>query len=98
MELKCVHPKGPGQASKWDHVNLMRFNKVKCKILHLGQGNYGEDYRQGKECLESSSSEKDLDLLLNEKLETCQQSTLAAQKANSILGCIKRTVAAGLRR
>jgi len=24
---------------RWAHVNLMTFNKVECKVLHMGQGN-----------------------------------------------------------
>ncbi|KAJ7410575.1 hypothetical protein WISP_107321 [Willisornis vidua] len=30
---------------KWAYVNLMRFNKAKCKVLHLGQDNLQYQYR-----------------------------------------------------
>ncbi|XP_071886447.1 olfactory receptor 14A16-like [Anas platyrhynchos] len=36
----------------------MMFNKSKCKILHLDQGNLSHEYRLGEEILESSSEEK----------------------------------------
>lgn len=30
---------------KWVHVNHMNFHRVKCKVLHLGQGNPKYQYR-----------------------------------------------------
>jgi len=63
----------------------MRFITGRCRVLRLGWGNPKYVYRVGEQpCGEG----------LQVLVDTSQQCMLAAQKANSILGCINRRMAA----
>ncbi|PKU26848.1 hypothetical protein llap_22848 [Limosa lapponica baueri] len=50
-------------------------------------------YWLGADLLESSSEEKDLGVLVDNRMTISQQYALVAKKANGILGCIKKSMA-----
>ncbi|KAJ7428613.1 rna-directed dna polymerase from mobile element jockey-like [Pitangus sulphuratus] len=80
------------QLTRWREVGNTNLNKAKCKVLHPGPSNPRHTYRLGGEVTESSPAEKDLGVMTDEKLNMSQECALAAQKANGIPGCIKRSI------
>jgi len=73
---------------KWADKNLMKFNKGMCKVLHLWQN------KSTRTCYgpaKKNFTKKDLDTKLNVR----HQCALATKQANDILGCTRRSVAAG---
>uniref|UniRef100_A0A803TZL7 Reverse transcriptase domain-containing protein n=1 Tax=Anolis carolinensis TaxID=28377 RepID=A0A803TZL7_ANOCA len=74
---------------RWAETNKMKFNRDKCKILHFSRKNGMQRYRMGNAWLDSSTCEKDLGVLVDNKLNMSQQ----CDAANGILDCITRGIA-----
>ncbi|GAB0183754.1 cAMP-dependent protein kinase inhibitor alpha [Grus japonensis] len=82
-----------GRLEEQANKNLIKFNKHKCKVLHLGKYNPELQHRLGSTWLESSSVERDLGVLGDNKLNMSEQCAAAAKKANRVLGCINKGIA-----
>jgi len=61
----------------------MKLSNSKCNTLHLRQNNSTQQHRLGTKQLESSFTEKHQSVLVDGKLNTSHQHTLAAKKGST---------------
>ncbi|KAK4815390.1 hypothetical protein QYF61_001378, partial [Mycteria americana] len=90
-EGRAILQRDRGRLEEWASRNCIKLNKDECKVLHLGWHNQRAQYRLGSVWLGSSLAERDLGVVVDNKLNT-SPCAAAATKANWILGCIRRGI------
>ena len=78
---------------QWAEANCMRFNKAKCQVLHFGHNNPCNDTGLGESGWKAAWWKRNLGVLVDSQLNMSQQCAQVAKKANSILACIRNSVA-----
>ena len=68
----------------------MKFNVAKCKVVHFGPRSPRFSYMMNGIELEESREEKDLGIIVTDKLSVSTQCAKAAKTANTVLGQISR--------
>ena len=74
----------------WAITWKMKFNADKCKVLHLGNQNPRYKYRIGDACLYAVRDEKDMGVIVDEKLKFDTHTVTQANKADRVLGLVRR--------
>ena len=64
----------------------MRFNEGECRVLYLRRNNCMHQYRLEADLPERNYAEKDLGVLVDNRLAMRQQCALVAKEASDILG------------
>ena len=77
--------------SVWSEEWQTLFNVEKCKVMHFGRSNEKAAYKIGDSTLQVVNSEKDLGVMVQDDLKVSMQCAEVVNRANRILGMIKRT-------
>ena len=75
----------------WSCEWQLGFNVDKCKVLHIGSNQHNRQYRLGGDFIAVSDVERDLGILIDNKLTFHKQCSSAVAKANKLLGIIRRS-------
>ena len=75
---------------EWESVWLLMFNVDKCKVLHVGKDNPKNQYFFLGSVLDNCSTEKDLGVIFNEKLNFYDHIYASISKAKSSLAWLLR--------
>ena len=76
---------------EWSDKWGMEFNVCKCKVMHLGKHNKQFEYFMGGQTLANTEEERDLGVVMSNKLKPAAQCAKAAQVAMAVLCQITHT-------
>ena len=76
---------------EWSMKWLLNFNIVKTFVMHLGNSNPCHTYYMDGQPLQVVSEHKDLGIIVDSSLKFHSQATSAINKANRVLGLIKKS-------
>ena len=84
----------PDRLESWAEMDLMKFSKGKCRVLHLGRNNCMCEYRFRKGAAKELCREEPGHSGCN-RLAMSWQCALVAKKTSGILWCVKKSIEGG---
>jgi hypothetical protein len=74
----------------WSRKWGMEFYVKKCKVMHLGFNNSGQEYLMDRQVLEETTEERDIGVAMQRNLKPSAQCTKAARTAQTVLSQMTR--------
>lgn len=79
--------------ARWSDTWLLRFNALKCKVMHIGSRNPGLRYSLEGIVLDEVVVEKDLGIIVDSQLKFHEQTAAVVSKASQMLAVVRRSFA-----